>query len=427
LRREGILPSHFPASHGSAGETPAGRKGKMPSLREDAIALLRRRVEKPRAGRYRKAVIASHDIAVLGASAAGCATACLLAERGLHVALAEYAGPSCECPLADWAPRDFWSLPGVGPELRKACLAETFRAVRYHDASLTRDAALPLRPDGGGLVQTAELLRAMLEQARKAGAEVVRLPHRPTIRLGEDSVFLGAGRGLTARILLVAQGSPQEALSDLSLPVRSQPRSEFQAAALDVPLPGGKAPSDLAGALHLVASRQRGKVGMFFATAAALHVRLIWSAGAGAETASELSAFFTDLRKSGLVPAGLSLKGAKGAAWRPPAGEALDLETHAAKRCLLLGTAGGFADCITGGTLYPSVRSAGVAAEVAEAALAGADPQEGLMRFKNEWRKRLADSLRPPSTSVDMLLPLLLANRKLIGKFTRAMLYGRNI
>jgi hypothetical protein len=40
LRSEGILPSLFAVSHASAGETPAGRKGKMPSLREDAIALV---------------------------------------------------------------------------------------------------------------------------------------------------------------------------------------------------------------------------------------------------------------------------------------------------------------------------------------------------------------------------------------------------
>ena len=347
-----------------------------------------------------------HDIAVLGTSPAGCATACLLAARGLRVALADYPGPSCESPLADWVPRDFWRLPGVGSAVQKACGAETFRWVRYHDAALSREAEIALRPECGSLV---------------------RFPRRPAIRLGEDSVLLSGGRSLAARILLIAQGSPQEALSDLSLPVRSQPRSEFLAAALDVPLPGGKAPANLAGSLHLVASRQRGKLGMFFAARGMLHVRLVWAAGAGAETAAELSAFLSDLRRTGRLGGAISLKGAKGASWRPPAGEALDLETHVAKRCLLLGTAGGFADCITGGTLYPSVRSAAVAAKVAASALDAREEQDGLMRYKNEWRRQLADSLRPPGTSVDMLLPLLLANRKLVGKFTRAMLYGRSI
>jgi len=372
-------------------------------------------------------VTSPHDIAVLGTSPAGCATACLLAARGLRVALADYPGPSCESPLADWVPRDFWRLPGVGSAVQKACGAETFRWVRYHDAALSREAEIALRPECGSLVRSLDLSRAMLEQARKAGAALVRFPRRPAIRLGEDSVLLSGGRSLAARILLIAQGSPQEALSDLSLPVRSQPRSEFLAAALDVPLPGGKAPANLAGSLHLVASRQRGKLGMFFAARGMLHVRLVWAAGAGAETAAELSAFLSDLRRTGRLGGAISLKGAKGASWRPPAGEALDLETHVAKRCLLLGTAGGFADCITGGTLYPSVRSAAVAAKVAASALDAREEQDGLMRYKNEWRRQLADSLRPPGTSVDMLLPLLLANRKLVGKFTRAMLYGRSI
>ena len=127
------------------------------------------------------------------------------------------------------------------------------------------------------------------------------------------------------------------------------------------------------------------------------------------------------------MPADLSLRGARAAVWRPPSGEALDLETHAAKRCLLLGTAGGFADSVTGQTLYPSVRSAAVAAKAAAAALTAGDPQDALMRYKNDWRKLLADSLRSPSTSVDMLMPLLMTNRQLVGKFTRAVFYGQNI
>jgi flavin-dependent dehydrogenase len=372
-------------------------------------------------------VTAPHDIAVLGASAAGCAAAGILAQGGCRVALVEYAGVSCESPLADWVPRGFWLLPGVSSSARKSCRGDPLRVVRYHDPTLERQAALPLRPDGGSLLDTGDLKRSMLEAARKAGAAVVRLAGRPTIHLGEDSVLLAGPRDLTARLLLIAQGSPREALGDLALPVRPPPRSPFAVAGLDARLPGGKARKELAGTLNLVAFRQRGKMGMFFAAGETLHLRLVWSAGEGSQAAAELSAFFRDLKKARLLPPELSLRGARGAIWRPPAGEALDLETHAAKRCLLLGTAGGFADSISGATLYPSVRSAAIAAEAARSALAAADPQEPLMRYKNEWRKLLAEGLRPPSTSVDLLLPLLMTNRKLVEKFTRAMLYGRSI
>jgi flavin-dependent dehydrogenase len=368
-----------------------------------------------------------YDIAVLGASPAGCAAACLLAGQGARVAVCAYAGKSNESPLADWAPKEFWRLQGVPPAVRKASGAVPFREVFYHDADLEREASLPLRPEGGSLMRSADLARAMAEAARKAGADILAMDRRPAIRLGENSVLLEGRPRVTARILLIAQGSPQEAISDLSLPVRSQPRNDFLAAALEAPLPGGKTPPELAGSLHLAASRRRGKLGMYFATGGTLHVRLIWSAGEESRTAEELSAFFSSLKKAGRIPERVSLRGAKGAVWRPPAGEALDLETHVTKRCILLGTAGGFADCVTGGTLYPSVRSAELAASAAKAALTADDPQDILMRYKNEWRKALAESLRPPSTSVDMLLPLLLANRKLISQFTHAMLYGRSI
>ena len=77
--------------------------------------------------------------------------------------------------------------------------------------------------------------------------------------------------------------------------------------------------------------------------------------------------------------------------------------------------------------MAPSIRSVVIAADVAMAALKSKDPQDTLMRYKNEWRKRLADVIRPPSTSVHMLLPLLFVNTRLVTRFTRALLYGENI
>jgi flavin-dependent dehydrogenase len=98
-----------------------------------------------------------------------------------------------------------------------------------------------------------------------------------------------------------------------------------------------------------------------------------------------------------------------------------------AKRCILAGTAGGFVEPITAHTLTPTVRSALIAADVIAEALAGEDVQDDLMRFKSLWRTSLADYLRPPSTSLRLLLPLLFANRRLVDRFTRALLYGENI
>ncbi len=128
-----------------------------------------------------------------------------------------------------------------------------------------------------------------------------------------------------------------------------------------------------------------------------------------------------------MLPADLPLAKAAGAVWYPPSGMALELETHVAKRCMLVGTAGGFVESITGQTLYPGVKSALIAADIAHAALDHARVQEELMKFKNHWRKNLADYLRPPNTSLQMLLPLLFVNQQIVAKFTRALLFGETI
>ncbi len=368
-----------------------------------------------------------HDIAVLGADPAGSVAAGLLARQGLRVVLVDCPADPCHCPLGDWVPKEFWDLAGLGDHAQKASRAAPFRTVRYHDAKLARQTEVALRPSAGSFLRHEQLSAALLDAARKAGAKVCRLPQRPLVRLGEESVLLTGAGDVTARMLLISHGSPHEAAAQLSLTGRSAGRGSFTAAALEAPLPAPQARKNLEGVLSVAACRQRGKLGLFFAQAGVLHARLIWSAGEGAAPAAELTAFLAGLQEEGLLPRELDLKAARGAVWRPPAGEALDLETHSTKRCLLLGTAGGFADSISGQTLYPSVRSASAACRAAVAALQSKDPQEELLRYKNEWRKLLAGSLRPPSTSVDMLVPLLMSNQKLAQKFTRALLLGEGI
>ena len=49
------------------------------------------------------------------------------------------------------------------------------------------------------------------------------------------------------------------------------------------------------------------------------------------------------------------------------------------------------------------------------------------MKFKTSWREHLADYLRPPNTSLRLLLPLLFVNQSIVERFTRALLYGESI
>ncbi len=368
-----------------------------------------------------------YDIAVLGTTPAGCAAAYHLAKLGLKVALVESPGAFNECPLMDWAPKEFFKLPGLPKGLAAAAKASSFDAVQYHDAKLARQVEYAPRVIAGYFLKTSNLIKALSSAAVKAGAKCFSMKNRPAMHLDEEIVRLLGSVQVTARMLLIAQGSPFDVLGDLAMPVRPATRSFFVSAALDIPLTHKAVAKKIGGALHVVELRERSEMGMFFLSEGVLHLRVISSSTATGTRAAELSSLVAGLQKADLLPADLALERAKGAVWYPPAGEALEMETHVAKRCMLVGTAGGFADTITGQTLAPSVRSAIIAADIAAASLDSADPQDALMKFKTEWRKSLAEYLRPPSTSLHMLLPLLFVNQRIVSKFTRALLYGENI
>lgn len=365
-----------------------------------------------------------HDIAVLGITPAGLAAAYYLASHKADVVVVGAPGEPAECPLADWVPRESLAEAGLPKSLDKLSGAKAFTDVMYHNAKMDGESLFHSRSRAGYFVQPARLAEALKKAAVAAGARVCASTTFPAIRLDEDGVRLIGTTQVAARVLIVAANHPQEIISELSLPMRTVPQSTITASALDVPLTGK---SGIAPGMHVVEMRERSELGMFFEHDGVVHVRFISNSMAGGPHAAELSRLFGGLQKAGLLPADLSLGKARGAVWRPPAGVALELETHVAKRCLLSGTAGGFADSITGQTLTPTIKSALLAAQVAQAALEATDVQDALMHYKTSWRKSLADHLRPPNTSLQMLLPLLFVNKRIVAKFTHALLYGANI
>ncbi len=369
----------------------------------------------------------SCDIAVLGATCSGFAAAYHLARKGCSVVVVGAPGRAVECPLTDWVPGDFFRRKGLPKSLASASGAKPFRRVCYHSADMTRQAEHHSRSVEGYLVATADLAKALRAAAVKAGARVRTTKTHPAIRLDEEFVHLLGTSQVKARLLIVAQGSPDEALAHLSLPAPGVPSSSFLVAGLDIPLPKGCDGGAFAGALHVLQSVDRTELGMFFFAGRVAHVRVISNSLAGGARAAELSAMVGTLQGAGILPSDLPLSRARGAVWHPPAGVALEMDSHVAKRCLLAGTAGGFADSVTAQVSAPSVHSAILAADVAASALDSANVQDSLMRFKDSWRDRLADSLRPPNASPQMLLPLLFVNKRIVGKFTRAILHGESI
>ena len=367
-----------------------------------------------------------HDIAVLGLTPAGCAAAYWLARKGRDAVVVDCPRREAECPLADWVPRGFFRSAALPGSLARASRAKAFREVRYHNAELDKEVEYRSRTTAGYFLTHAGLVKALRTAATKAGARVRRMVPLREIRLEEDHIELLGARRVVARLLLVAYSRPSDVIGELSLPVRTVPRSSLLVAGLDVPL-SASVGRQLSGPLHVVETAQRNEFGMFFAAGTTLHLRIVSDSAASGNRAAELSAMVSGLQRAAILPPDLPLGRARGAAWRPPAGVALELETHVAKRCLLAGTAGGFVESVTGQTLATSVKSALLAAEIARVALGRKNLQEALIRYKTSWRDSLADRLRPPNTALQMLLPLLFVNQRIVAKFTRALLYGEKI
>lgn len=386
----------------------------------------------------------AYDVAVLGGTPAGYVAALCIAKARKDVVVMDAPQQGSECPLCDWAPAGTMRIKGLPKALAAswganrsagtslpACSARAggpspFSTVVYHDVKLERTAQYRSSKPAGVFVSFTDLRDRLRRDAEQAGVRLIATKTPPAIELLEDHVRLVNTSQVAARLLLIAQGSPAEAMANLAMSARSAAPTQLAAAGLDVPV-GRKDAARLAGALHVVEMPERTELGVFFALGQTVHIRVISHSLAAGARAEELSGLVGKLQEAGLLPGKMQLGRAKGAVWHPPAGAALELERHVAKRCLLLGTAGGFAESVAGGTIRATIESAVIAAQTALDALARPDTQEALGGFRTAWRKRQAAYLGPPSTSLHLLLPLLFVNKTIVARFTRALLYGEAI
>jgi len=232
-----------------------------------------------------------------------------------------------------------------------------------------------------------------------------------------------------ARVLLFVGGSASAAFGHLSLPNGGTFPSHLSVAGLDIPLTAAAVSKITDKSLNVVETPNRSDLGMYFVVGDTLHARVMSESSGKGPGVEELSRLIGGLRNAGLLPERLALGKASGAFWRPQAGVAMEMNSHTAKRCLLAGSAGGFAAAVTGQTLYPSIHSALLAARCAAAVLGDADEkiQEHLGGFKTSWRKALGPYLCPPDASLQMLVPLLFANKRVVPRFTRSLLNGAKI
>jgi flavin-dependent dehydrogenase len=360
-----------------------------------------------------------HDAAILGATPAGFAAAYALRRAGKTVVVVD-APPSADAsPLADWTSADFFRLPHLPAGLLRAAKGRPFSTVCYHNVGLDRQVPHRRRAVAGYFMQAAELTAALAAAARKAKVRVRTSATVPVIRLAEDAVCVSGSTEVEARLLIIAAGQPYEVLGDLGLAGRTARPSPLTVAGLDVPV---SMRGD--GALHVVEEPERSEIGLFFVLGSRLHLRIVSSSAAAGTRAAELSAMVARLQQARILPARLPLHRARGAVWRPPAGMALELDTHVAKRCVLAGTAGGFCEPVTGATLYAATASALLAAEAGAKALSGRDLHAPLAAYGSLWRKHLETRLLRPATPFQVLLPLVFANPKVAGRLTATLLYA---
>ncbi|MCP4379216.1 MAG: hypothetical protein GY794_23970 [bacterium] len=369
------------------------------------------------------------DIAILGGTPAGLAAGYLLAGNGLSVILVDYPVSGQESPLAEWVPASLFALKGMPKSLAKKCAASPFRSVLYHNVDFNKQAEHRSRSVLGYFLQPAKLCKALAAEARKAGVSLRKVKTIPDVELQENGVVLSGSCKSRAKVLLCVGGSARGTIGHLALPNGGTLPSQLSVAGLDIPLTPAVKKKITNKALNVVETPKRSDLGVYFVAGDTLHARIMSESPAEKPEVGELSDMIVGLCSNGLLPAQLPLGKATGAVWHPQTGVAMEMNTHAAKRCLLAGSAGGFAASVTGQTLYPSTHSALLAAACASEAITkdSENVQHHLGDFKATWRETLGEYLCPPDASLQMLLPLLFANKRIVPRFTSALLNGKKL
>ncbi len=364
-----------------------------------------------------------HDVLVVGAGVSGTAAAALLARASCDVLLLEAEKQGSVDRGSDWV------NPGAENILREAGVSTApllkHRLQRFvlfsADFTSSREANVPAEPVY--VVKHADLRHALLEtfQDGTAGrswhqARVERL------QLGEDSVtaYLAGGRSVSGRLLVIATGAGRALVDQI----------QFAGGTTDAP--GGLGvryccPADPR------AEEARMDYVLGLGDPAAVGYRLSYVGGMTVGVFSDRSAEFavSSLQEMssmfcnrGLLPKEWQSFASGAAPYPSPAGLSLVMESHVAKRTLVIGRAGGFVASYTHEALYPCLWSAKLACEAIVKALRSSNIQDSLQAFEHLWRTELAGRLRPPNTDPQSILPLIFSNQRMADKLIESFHLG---
>ncbi len=366
---------------------------------------------------------AQFDAIVVGAGPAGATAALAMAAKDRHVALIDAAKHPRPRVCAGWLGSCVVPLLGeIGVKL-KDLDAVPINNVAFFNADFTKTATPKFPSTPGYLIDRAGFDEKLVRAAESAGVSFHDAMSIGQIRLGEEFVTAEPSRGVPLRgsVMILASGRKSQLLDQLRLGPGSIPSGWWAAhvEAEDVKTGPPKVSVVLGldnfGGIGVVVSG-RGRVTISVQTG-----------GERAETIHKITTLCKHALAHDLIDVDLSDVAARSEVISTPAAVALAMDTHVAKRTLIVGDAGGFVSATSGEGIYPGMWSAKIAADVAHEAIGAPSPQDVLMEFNTRWRTEMAEYLRPPNTETQYILPLIFSNQPMADRMGAAFFAGQNI
>ncbi len=366
----------------------------------------------------------TYDVVVIGAGPAGAAVSGYLAAKGCKVVMVEQTQGSRSVPCAGWISVKAEPLLEELGVIRKDIAAQPVSSVTFHDPPFAKSAVPNFSEPPALLINRTQFDERLIHAATGAGATLMAGAIVTAGRPREMSVTvtLEEADAVHGRLLVVATGRESALLEQLHLPRESIPAG-WRAAHVetDEGIPPGEA--RLAVILGLDDS---GGFGMIAIGKERASVSVQIAAGTDSVVAA-ITTLCKQAAQQGILNVDLSHQAARSKAVMTPAAVSLEMETHVAKRTLIIGDAGGFVSATSGEGIYPAIWSARIAADVIHEALDSPSPQDVLMQFNTRWRTQMAEYLRPPNTDAQYILPLVFTNQPMADKMGAAFFSGENI
>ena len=366
-----------------------------------------------------------HDVIVVGAGASGALAAALLAKAEHDVLLLDANRFPMQATCADWLSPDAESILESAAVPTEGILGDPIRHCSMYlaDFSKSIDPELPART--AFLVDYGQLTQAIIRQFQADGhGRFENQTNVVEIRLGEDkiAVLLADGQQYLGRFLLLATGTDTRLIEQTGLSAGIAEGEGWWASAYSCPSGALAAPGRMDCVLGVGGA---GGVGYRMSKDGCLTVGVCVE-GSPSDAQRELESLSDRFRQHELLPSDWAEHARGVTPSRSAAGVALEMDSHVAKRTLLIGHAGGFAASYTNEGIYPGMWSAALASQVMTEALQSSVPQDSLRQFENLWRMELAGHLRAPFTDSQSILPLVFSNKKMAGRMVESFHLGVN-